>query len=103
MAFDIFWMNVAAIFAILNVVLLALLGGLYFQSWRRLKSGATISLLAVSFFFLLQNLVIIVFWYNLYNVDPSYVSLVVYAAPFLVLINFLETVALGNLVRLTWK
>ncbi|MBI3840516.1 MAG: hypothetical protein HY297_00925 [Thaumarchaeota archaeon] len=103
MAFDIFWMNIAAIFALLNVALVVILGALYFQSWRRLKSGATMSLLAVASFFLLQNIVIVVFWYVLYGQVPAAQPLVEAAAPYLVLINALETVALGNLVRLTWK
>jgi uncharacterized membrane protein len=103
MAFDIFWMNVAAVFALLNVALVAILGALYYQSWRRLKSGTTISLITVAVFFLLQNLVIVIFWYTLYGLVPAAQSIVVAAAPYLVLINFLETIALGNLVRLTWK
>jgi hypothetical protein len=102
MAFDIFWMNVAAVFALANVVLVIILGVLYLQSWRKLRSGLTVSLLAVAAFFLLQNFVIVVFWYTLYGLVPAAQSLVVAAAPYLVLINFLETVALGNLVRLSW-
>jgi len=44
MAFDVFWMNVAAVFAIVNVALVFLLLGLYYQSWRKLRSALTISL-----------------------------------------------------------
>ncbi|QQG48561.1 MAG: hypothetical protein HY247_07410 [archaeon] len=103
MEFGIFWMNVAAVFALLNVAFLLVLGALYFKSWQRLKSGATMSLLAVALFFLLQNLVIVVFWFILYGLVPSAQAIVEAAAPYLVLINLLETAALGNLVRLTWK
>jgi len=103
MAFNIFWMNVAALFAIANVALVVLLGAMYFQSWRRIKSAITASLILFAVFFLVQNLVVIVFWYNLYGLVPAAESLVVAAAPYLVLINFFETVALGNLVRISWK
>ena len=102
MAFDIFWMNVAAVFAIVNVALVFLLLGLYYQSWRRLRSTFTISLMIFAVFFLVQNLVIIVFWYALYGLVPAAEGIVVAAAPYLVLINLTQTVGLGNLVRVTW-
>ncbi len=103
MAFDIFWMNVAAVFAIVNVALVFLLLGLYYQSWRRLRSTFTISLMIFAVFFLVQNLVIIVFWYALYGLVPAAEGIVVAAAPYLVLINLMQTVGLGNLVRVTWS
>jgi len=102
MAFDIFWMNVAAVFAIVNVALVFLLLGLYYQSWRKLRSALTISLMIFAVFFLVQNLVIIVFWYALYGLVPAAEAIVVAAAPYLVLINLMQTVGLGNLVRVTW-
>ena len=103
MAFDIFWMNVAAVFAIVNVALVFLLLGLYYQSWRRLRSTFTISLMIFAVFFLVQNLVIIVFWYALYGLVPAAEGIVVAAAPYLVVINLMQTVGLGNLVRVTWS
>ena len=101
MAFDIFWMNVAAIFAFVNVALVFLLLGLYYQSWRRLRSTFTISLMIFAVFFLVQNLVIIVFWYALYGLVPAAEGIVLAAAPYLVVINLLQSVGLGNLVRVT--
>ncbi|TLX99933.1 MAG: hypothetical protein E6K95_08965 [Thaumarchaeota archaeon] len=103
MAFDIFWMNVAAVFAIVNVALVFLLLGLYYQSWRRLRSTFTISLMIFAVFFLVQNLVIIVFWYALYGLVPAAEDIVLAAAPYLVVINLLQSVGLGNLVRVTWS
>ncbi len=103
MAFDIFWMNVAAVFAIVNVALVFLLLGLYYQSWRRLRSTFTVSLMLFAVFFLVQNLVIIVFWYALYGLVPAAQGIVVAAAPYLVLINLMQTVGLGNLVKVTWS
>jgi len=103
MSFDIFWMNVAAVFALSNVVLVVLLGAVYFQSWRRIRSSITASLILFAFFFLVQNIVVIVFWYNLYGFVPEAQSTVEWAAPYLVLVNLFETVALGNLVRISWR
>jgi len=103
MAFDIFWMNVAAVFAIVNVALVFLLLGLYYQSWRRLRSTFTISLMIFAVFFLVQNLVIIVFWYALYGLVPAAEDIVLAAAPYLVVINLMQSVGLGNLVRVTWS
>ena len=68
-----------------------------------MRSSVALSLIAFAGFFLVQNIIIIVFWYNLYGLVPIAESLVVSAAPYLVLINFMETVALGNLVRISWK
>ena len=102
MAFDIFWMNAAAVFAFLNVALVLVLAGLYFQSWRRLRSSLSMSLLTFAAFFLVQNVVIIVFWLVLYGLVPSAQTVVEGAAPYLTAINLLESVALGNLVRITW-
>jgi len=103
MAFDIFWMNVAAVFAFVNVALVLILLALYYQSWRRLRSTLTVSLMIFAAFFLVQNLVIVVFWYILYGLVPAAQAIVVAAAPYLVLINLLETVGLSNLVRVTWS
>jgi len=53
--------------------------------------------------FLVQNLVIIVFWYALYGLVPAAEDIVLAAAPYLVVINLLQSVGLGNLVRVTWS
>lgn len=106
MAFDIFWMNVAAIFAFANVGLVFLLVAFYFQSWRRIKSSISASLIIFAVFFLVQNFVIIVFWLVLYGLAPQAplaLTIVEGGAPYLVAINALETIGLGNLVRITWK
>jgi hypothetical protein len=103
LAFDIFWMNVAAVFAFLNVALVLVLLVLYFQSWRRVKSSLGLSLVTFACFFLIQNLVIIVFWLVLYGLGPQFRDVVVGGAPYLTAINALESVGLGNLVRVTWS
>lgn len=100
--FDIFWMNVAAVFALANVAFVLLLIGLYFQSWRRMHSSLSMSLMTFAGFFLIQNLVIIVFWFVLYGLVPQAQAVVEGAAPYLTAINALECIGLGNLVRVTW-
>lgn len=103
MAFDIFWMNAAAVLAFANIALVLTLSLLYLQSWRKVRSTFAASLLLFAVFFLIQSLVIVLFWYVLYGLVPASQSIVVAAAPYLVAINLLEMVGLGNLVRVTWK
>ena len=100
--FDIFWMNAAAVFAFLNVAFVLLLLFLYFQSWKKIRSSLSMALMTFAVFFLVHNLVIIVFWLVLYGLVPQAQALVVAAAPYLTAINALESVGLGNLVRITW-
>ena len=99
--FDIFWMNVAAVFALINVVLVGLLIYAYVQSWRKVRSGFTASLIVFSAFFLVQNFVIIVFWYVLYSTVST--PVVEAAAPYLTAVNAAEAVGLGMLTRTTWS
>jgi hypothetical protein len=101
--FGVFWMNVAALFALLNVGLVLLLIYAYLQSWRKFRSSFTTSLVVFATFFLLQNLVIVIFWYFLYSLVSSAQPLVEAAAPYLVLVNAMETVGLGSLTMTTWK
>jgi hypothetical protein len=103
MAFEIFWMNVAAVFALLNVAFVLVLMYLYYQSWRKFKSGFALSLILFATLFLIQNIVIVVFWYVLYGLVPTAQTIVEAAAPYLTAINLVEALALGNLVRVTWK
>lgn len=102
MAFDIFWMNVAAVFAFANVAIVIALIALYFQSWRHMRSSLTLGLMVFSLFFLIQNTIIIVFWLVLYTLVPAAESTVVAAAPYLTAINGVECIGLGNLLRVTW-
>ncbi len=99
--FDIFWMNVAAVFAFVNVVLVALLIYAYVDSWRKVRSNFTASLTVFAVFFLVQNIVIIVFWYVLYTTVAS--DVVTAAAPYLTAVNAAEAFGLGLLTRSTWR
>lgn len=106
MAFDILWMNVAAVFALANVLMVLILLSVYLQSWMKVRTGFSMGLVLFALFFLIQNAVIVVFWYVLYSLVPAVPAaqgIVVSAAPYLVLINLAEAIALGNLVRITLK
>jgi hypothetical protein len=94
MALDIL-MNLAGVIAFLNVALVLALAGLYLQSWRRLHSSLSIALVSFAVLFLVQNAVIIIFWFEFYTATA--------AAPYLVAINAMESLALANLVRITWR
>ena len=99
--FDVFWMNIAAVFAIINVILVGLLAYAYIQSWRKVRSGFTVSLIVFSFFFMVQNFVILIFWYVLYTTVS--LPIIEAAAPYLTAVNAAEAVGLGMLARATWK
>jgi len=96
-------MNVAAVFAFVNLALVLGLIALYLQSWRRVPSSLTVGLIVFACFFLIQNFVIIVFWYVLYGLVASAQAIVTGAAPYLTVINAMESAALVNLLRITWQ
>jgi len=97
--FDVFWMNVAAVFALVNVGLVGVLIYAYTQIWRVFHSNFTVSLLVFAGFFLVQNFVIIVFWFVLYTTVSE--PIVQAAAPYLTAVNASEAVALAMLARST--
>jgi hypothetical protein len=99
--FDVLWMNVAAIFAFINVGLVGALIYAYAQSWRHVRSSFTASLLVFAVFFLVQNLVILLFWYVLYTTVSE--SIVAAAAPYLASVNAAEAFGLSLLTRSTWR
>lgn len=97
------WLYAAAVFALINTVLIILLLWLYSTSFRKVRSTFTIGLIVFVLFFLIQNIVIIVFWYQLYNLAPVAASLVSSASPYMAVINLVETIALLSLVRVSFK
>ena len=98
------WLYVAAVFALANTVLIVILLSLYSSSYRKIRSPFTIGLILFALFFLIQNIAIIIFWYQLYNLVPTAVGGVVdAAAPYMTFINLVETVALAILVRVSMK
>jgi len=96
-------MFVAAGFALLNTVLILVLLWLYSGNYRKIRTTFTLGLILFVIFFLAQNLSIIVLWYQLYKIAPVATAIVNTAAPYMTVINFLETVALLALVRVSTK
>jgi hypothetical protein len=91
----------AAAAALLNI---ALLGGTiftYIQNVRLIKSYFTIGLVLVASLFIIQNIVIVIFWSNLYMAGPSIKNIVDAAAPYLFAINIAQSTGLAVLLWIT--
>jgi hypothetical protein len=97
------WIFVPAGFALLNTVLILILLWLYSSNYRKIRTTFTLGLILFVIFFLAQNVSIIVLWYQLYSIAPIATAIVNSAAPYLTVINSLETVALLSLVRISVK
>jgi hypothetical protein len=95
------FMLAAAVAALLNI---GLLGGIivtYIQNMRLIKSYFTIGLVLVASLFIVQNIVIVIFWSKLYFAGPSIQNIVNAAAPYLFAINTAQTVGLAVLLWIT--
>lgn len=91
----------AAAAALLNI---ALLGGTiftYIQNMRLIKSYFTIGLVLVASLFIIQNIVIVIFWSKLYMAGPSIKTIVDAAAPYLFAINSAQSAGLAVLLWIT--
>ena len=97
------WLYASAVFALANTVLIVVLLALYLSSFRKVRSTFTIGLIVFALFFLVQNLAIIVFWYQLFTLAPSAGAIVEEASPYMAVINLVETFALASLVRVSMK
>jgi hypothetical protein len=97
------WLYAAAVFALANTVLIIILLSLYSSSFRKIRSSFTAGLILFALFFLLQNIAIIIFWYQLYNLVPTATAIVEAASPYMTVINLIETIALAILVRVSMK
>jgi|SRR5579875_1142467 len=97
------WLYAAAVFALVNTVLIVILLWLYSSSFRKIRSTFTAGLIVFALFFLIQNVAIIVFWYQLYSLVPTAIQIVDAASPYMTVINLVETVALLSLVRISLK
>lgn len=94
-------MNLAAVFAFINIILVLLLIYMYFDSWRKFRSSIAMTLTLFGAFFLIQNIIIVIFWYVLETLVPSAESVILSTSPYLFAVNLTETVALLNLVRVS--
>lgn len=89
----------AAAAALTNIGLLGGIIAMYIQSLRLIKSYFTWGLVIVASLFIIQNIVIVVFWSNLYAAGPAIQSIVDAAAPYLFAINLAQS---GGLAVLFW-
>ena len=93
----------AAIAALTNIGLLGGIIATYIQNMRLLKSYFTYGLVIVASLFMLQNIVIVVFWFNLYIAGPAIKNIVDAASPYLFFINLSQSVGLVILLWISRK
>jgi hypothetical protein len=85
---------------------IGLLGGVmftYIQNVRLVKSYFTYGLIIVASLFIVQNIVIVIFWSQLYLAGPAIKDIVDSAAPYLFAINSAQSVGLAVLLWITRK
>jgi hypothetical protein len=97
------FMLAAAGAAITNIGLLAVIIATYIQNARLIKSYFTYGLILVASLFIIQNIVIVIFWFNLYTAGPSIKNIVESAAPYLFTINVAQSAGLSVLLWITKK
>ena len=95
------FMLAAAGAAITNIGLLSVIIYTYIQNIRLIKSYFTYGLTIVAALFIVQNIVIVIFWFNLYMAGPSIKNIVDAAAPYLFVINLAQSIALAVLLWIT--
>src|SRR5919197_2198964 len=91
----------AAAAALLNIGLLGSTMLIYIQNMRLIKSYFTIGLVFVASLFIIQNVVIVIFWSKLYLAGPSIQNIVNAAAPYLFAITAAQSVGLAMLLWIT--
>ncbi|MDP9490441.1 MAG: hypothetical protein M3P28_09640 [Thermoproteota archaeon] len=97
------FMIAAAVAAIVNIGLLCVIIYTYIQNIRLIKSYFTYGITIVAAFFIIQNIVIVIFWSNLYMAGPSIKNIVDAAAPYLFVINIAQSIGLAVLLWITRK
>jgi len=89
--------------ALLNICLLGGIMATYIQNMRLIKSYFTAGLVLVASLFIVQNIVIVIFWSNLYTAGPAIKDIVDAAAPYLFAINAAQSAGLAVLLWITRK
>ena len=97
------FMLAAAAAALLNIGFLGAIMATYIQNMRLIKSYFTFGLVLVASLFIVQNIVIVIFWSNLYSAGPAIKNVVDSAAPYLFAINAAQSAGLGILLWITRK
>jgi hypothetical protein len=95
------FMLAAAAAALTNIALLAIIIATYIQNMRIIKSYFTYGLVLVASLFIIQNIVIVIFWSNLYMAGPAIKNIVDAAAPYLFAINTAQSAGLAILLWIT--
>ena len=95
------FMLAAAVAALLNIGLLGGIVATYVQNMRLIRSYFTIGLVVVASLFVVQNIVIVIFWSTLYMAGPSIKNIIDAAAPYLFAINVAQSAALAVLFWIT--
>lgn len=95
------FMLAAAVAALLNIGLLGGIVATYIQNMRLIRSYFTIGLVVVASLFVVQNIVIVIFWSTLYMAGPSIKNIIDAAAPYLFAINIAQSAALAVLLWIT--
>jgi hypothetical protein len=95
------FMLAAAVAALLNIGLLGGIVATYVQNMRLIRSYFTIGLVVVASLFVVQNIVIVIFWSTLYMAGPSIKNIIDAAAPYLFAINVAQSAALALLFWIT--
>jgi hypothetical protein len=75
----------------------------YLQNLRLIRSYFTFGLVLVASLFIVQNIVIVIFWSNLYSAGPAIKNVVDAAAPYLFAINTAQSAGLAVLLWITRK
>ena len=86
-----FMLAVAVVPAPLNIGLLGGIVATYIQNMRLIRSYFTIGLVVVASLFVVQNIVIVIFWSTLYMAGPSIKNIIDAAAPYLFAINVAQS------------
>jgi heme A synthase len=89
--------------ALTNIGLLGAIMVTYVQNMRLIKSYFTSGLVLVASLFIVQNIVIVIFWSNLYTAGPDVKIIVESAAPYLFVINVAQSAGLAVLLWITRK
>jgi hypothetical protein len=95
------FMLAAAVAALLNIGLLGGIVATYIQNMRLIRSYFTIGLVVVASLFVVQNIVIVIFWSTLYMAGPSIKNIIDATAPYLFAINVAQSAALAVLLWIT--
>ena len=95
------FMLAAVVSAFLNIGLLFVAIFTYVQNWRVIRSYYTSGLVLVAGLLLIQNIVIVLFWFTLYMDDKALMMSADMVAHYLFAINVIQTIGLSVLVWIT--